>query len=1749
MLARLKRKFQTRGPQAAPSFALRAMEPRLLLSADPITGVFEGSVNADLPDLEPIEVATQELADSLDKLAQEQQAEKNAPQTVYTKPINTFSLLVSTAKDVKNEIGQAGGSDGWKDNDAVSASNLSFGPAGSESALFEEQFLISDFSDDGKAKFNGLHYVTSDILVGTANGMTLLQGDIVFTLGSNKDVTGTDGQTVNVQHGDIAVFRPDTPGDYSSGHFFTLVDKAAGSNKHINALTLVEQDTSIAGHTLLAGELIIAVEGNDHKEALQRVNVTDAGESSDVTLTELISDNSGSSTWNISTAGVNGLELIETDQTIGGVSFSAGTLLVASDDDAALLSLSFSGSATNLEYNDATTTSLWSYDVALEGEGELDAVTLVTSTTYVNVEPTGTVTIDGTATEDQTLSANTSGLADEDGLGTFAYQWLRDGSAITGATSADYTLTDADVDAQLSVRVSYTDGYGTDEQITSAATASVANINDAPTGSVTISGSAEENQLLSANTTTLADADGLGNLNYQWLRDGSAIAGANAATYTLGDNDVGAAIALQVGYTDGHGSAELVTSSATAGVANINDAPGGTVTITGSAQEDQTLSADTTGLSDADGLGTFSYQWLRDGSAIVGANAATYTLDDADVGTAIALQVSYTDGHGSAEQVTSGATASVANINDLPTGNVSVLGTAVSGQTLSLDLSALTDADGLGTLSYQWLRDGVAVVGATNAGFTLTDTDIGAVMSAQISYTDDQGSAELVTSLTSAAVVDNVTTDIASASISGTAEQGQTLVAQEDLQDEFGGTLVASNLQYQWFRDGVAIAGATGANYLLSNSDVASAISVLIQLDNPSGDTLSALSTATAAVANTNDLPTGAITLGGTTQEDQTLTADTSDLADIDGLGAFSYQWLRDGSAITGATGSAYTLDDADVGHQISLQVNYTDGQGTLEQVTSGNTAAIANINDLATGSVVISGTEQEDQTLTADTSGLADNDGLGVFSYQWLRNGGAIAGATGITYALGDDDVGANISVQVNYTDGFGAGEQITSGMTGAIANVNDAVAGAVAIFGTAQEDQILTADTSGLTDPDGLGSFTYQWLRNGSAINGATALTYQLTDTDVGASLAVAVGYVDDFGELEQTTSAATDAVSNINDAPTGGVTLSGSVQEDQTLTAMTDTLADSDGLGVLSYQWLRDGVAIDGAQAQQYTLGDDDVGASLTALVRYVDGYGTGEQILSHSSEIVSNVNDLPSGTLAIIGNTQEDQTLTADTSALADADGLGAFTYQWLRDGQAISGATGASYALGDADVGTRIGLQAHYIDAQGTAEQVQSQTTTPVANVNDLPSGAITIEGTFQEDQTLTADTRDLGDIDGLGDVSYQWLRDGEVIDGAIEQRYTLGDNDAGAQIAVRISYTDGQGTLEQITSPTGAPIANINDLPGGGVAITGNPLVGEVIRANTDDLMDADGLGSFQYQWLRDGEAIEGATDASYRLVGDDRDKNVTVVVRYIDGFGQAEQMLSQAVVARELILDLPSVALDSTALDSDTATVTPPLVTESQSQDQTDTEQPAETNDQASTEGQSDATDPRPTGPSPSLPDGTIDFTGLPLGQLDTALGEQAQPEADNPTIALTKKSLSTLFSEPTTVAAQAETVANLDHFLDPLVLVNNAALNDSFDQLRQQFLTLSDNDQLMLSGTTTVTASFSLGYAIWLLRSGVLLSTALSALPAWRFIDPLPVLMSGGGNDNGDGESLQSMVSQGTQQPATQPSVDSSETQTHRP
>ena len=594
----------------------------------------------------------------------------------------------------------------------------------------------------------------------------------------------------------------------------------------------------------------------------------------------------------------------------------------------------------------------------------------------------------------------------------------------------------------------------------------------------------------------------------------------------------------------------------------------------------------------------------------------------------------------------------------------------------------------------------------------------------------------------------------------------------------------------------------------------------------------------------------------------QTLTATTSGIADEDGMtgAVFAYQWIRRDLAtdtetnIEGATGLTYTVTAEDEGKGLRVRVTFTDDAGNEESVTSYLASASPALiipdedvaNTSATGGPGIDGFPVLGQTLTATTSGIADEDGMtgAVFAYQWIRRDLAtdtetnIEGATGLTYTVTAEDEGKGLRVRVTFTDDAGNEESVTSAATAAV-------------------KQPLTASVDGAPEShDGQSAFTFELefseepktgfsyvtLRDHAfTVTGGTVTNtrrlepgkndlWEITvqpdgNADVTVSLPAttdcdAQGAVctSDSRMLSTALELVTPGPSSqqplqVNSAATGGPTITGTARVGETLTANTSGIADSDGLSnaTFSHQWLADGTAISDATGSSYTLANDDVGKTLKVRVTFSDDGGHEESLTSVATDAVAAANSPATGDPTITGTAQVGETLTANTSGIADADGLtnATFTYRWLADDADISGATGSSYTLTPSVQGNAIKVRVTFTDDNGNQETLTSVATDAVAAANSAATGAPTITGTAQVGETLITATTAIADADGLTNVTfaYRWLADDAEISGATGSSYTLTSSVQGKAIKVRVTFTDDAGHEESVTSAATAAVA------------------------------------------------------------------------------------------------------------------------------------------------------------------------------------------------------------------------------------------------------------------------------------------------------------------------------------------------------
>ena len=1000
-----------------------------------------------------------------------------------------------------------------------------------------------------------------------------------------------------------------------------------------------------------------------------------------------------------------------------------------------------------------------------------------------NTPAQGQPLIEGIPEPGQTLSANTNTITDADGLenAVFRYQWLADDAESNGATGATYTVESGDVGRAIRARVTFTDDAGHEETLTSAPT--VVTAAGLQLGSAAVDGATMKltyNEELDTGVTLSTTAFavevngssrsligvGVGQSNVLLLLNPAVEAGDTVTVdYTAPDGpdfirDIRGRKAASF-------SGQAVTNDTASAplTATIHDAP--------SSHNGQDAFTFELRFSE-DPQPDFSYTTVRDHAFTVTGGSVTY-VRRLEPGRNVRWEITVAPGSSAAVAMALNATTDcsaqgaictedggklsgetllvVPGPNTPATGLPTISGTARVGETLTAGTTGISDGDGLdnAAFAYQWLAADAEINGATASTYTLVAADEGKAIKVKVSFADDAGNDEQLSSAATGAVATAPpspnTPATGAPTITGTAQVGETLAADTTgIADDDG--LDSAAFSYQWLADDAEINGATAPTYILVAADEGKAIKVQVSFTDDAGNDEELTSAATASVAARPNAPaTGSPTISGMAQLGETLTGSTSGIADTDGLTnvTYSYQWIRnDGSSdsdIAGATGPSYTLVDADEGKTLKVKVSFADDAGNDEQLSSAATTAVAAAppppNTPATGLPTISGTAQVGETLAPDTTGIADDDGLDnvTFTYQWLADDAEINGATAPTYILVAADEGKAIKVEVSFTDDAGNDEELTSAATAAVAAAppppNTPATGLPAITGTAQVGETLAADTTGIADDDGLDSaaFSYQWLAAAAAeINGATAPTYILVAADEGKAIKVQVSFTDDAGNDEELTSAATAAVAAAPPPPntpaTGLPTITGTAQVGETLTAVTTGIADDDGLdsAAFSYQWLAAAAAeINGATAPTYILVAADEGKAIKVQVSFTDDAGNEETLTSAATAAVeARPNSPATGAPTISGTVQGRETLTASTSGIADTDGLTnvSYGYQWIRnDGSAdtvIQDVTGSSYTLVDADEGKTIKVKVSFTDDAGNEESLTSAATASVA---------------------------------------------------------------------------------------------------------------------------------------------------------------------------------------------------------------------------------------------------------------------------------------------------------------------------------------------------------------------------------------------------------------------------------------------------
>ena len=302
-----------------------------------------------------------------------------------------------------------------------------------------------------------------------------------------------------------------------------------------------------------------------------------------------------------------------------------------------------------------------------------------------NSEQNNVETAGFAAVEDEPLIVDLSSVVDSDGMGSVGVQWQisekgNNWTNISRATSQSFTPREIHVGKKLRVVISYVDGQGNLETLVSPPSTSVKNVNDKPTGAARLIGASIEDSALVVDTSSISDEDGIGGFEISWQRSSSksdweAYPSVKSEVLRLTQDQVNYSFRAVVSYVDSHGTREVLYTSPSETIDNLDDPVQGEISIIGEPKEGITLRAISNSLSDDDGIASINISWekSKDGRnwiALSSLSGPILKLDQVLVGSQVRARVAVVDNFGIETNLYSQATRTIENVNNKPSGRI-----------------------------------------------------------------------------------------------------------------------------------------------------------------------------------------------------------------------------------------------------------------------------------------------------------------------------------------------------------------------------------------------------------------------------------------------------------------------------------------------------------------------------------------------------------------------------------------------------------------------------------------------------------------------------------------------------------------------------------------------------------------------------------------------------------------------------------------------------------------------------------------------------------------------------------------------------------------------------------------------------------------------------------------------------------------------------------------------------------------------
>ncbi|MFC2114615.1 immunoglobulin domain-containing protein, partial [Bacteroidota bacterium] len=532
--------------------------------------------------------------------------------------------------------------------------------------------------------------------------------------------------------------------------------------------------------------------------------------------------------------------------------------------------------------------------------------------------------------------------------------------------------------------------------------------------------------------------------DFQWRKNGQNINNATSSTLVLSNITLADTGYYSCAISNSHGT--VYTDNA---LLSTLTAP---TIVTDPTMSPKCIGESATFSIDANGSNPISYQWYNSNGVISGATNSSYTIKSAGLNDA---SIYYCVATNQCSSVTSNGASLV--IKTLP--ELSFL--IPSSSICETDFHQfLVNSIGSTPITYQWFKSGQAISGATQTNYSITSataSDAGYYYcKATNSCGSDSTNISVLTINTKPTIVSHPTTT----------------TACEQTSTTFSVTANGSpTLKYQWFKNNVAINGASNNSYTINSLSTADAGTYYCYVSNTCDSIQSNVATLTV-----NTIPAVTSQTSSTSRcSGQSMTFDVT----ATGSAPLTYQWYKDNASISGATSSSYTLNtvaSSDAGNYYCIVSNPCANKSTSVIVLSIDQAPTLS-NQTGNSKVC------EGQTMSFNVTA----SGTPPISYQWYKDNAIISGAT-------------NYLLNFNSTTTNDAGDYhcIVSNTCGSIQSYTSSLTVNEAPVITSQsgnevrcEDQSVTFSISS----SGSSPITYQWFKNGAAISNATNSTYTVS------------------------------------------------------------------------------------------------------------------------------------------------------------------------------------------------------------------------------------------------------------------------------------------------------------------------------------------------------------------------------------------------------------------------------------------------------------------------------------------------------------------------------------------------------------------------------------------------------------------------------------------------------------------------------